>query len=132
MSSVEAGLCGVWSCLYCDGVWLPAREMRALAAKTAVNMQAIQCPSVAGAGAPLQCPACEGASFASIEVHNNCVYVCTQCQSVHLPKASVQQLSLHLNTVPWLSPESLAKTQIGRQVALEIAINVAMLALLAL
>ena len=132
MSSVEAGLYGVWSCVYCDGVWLPAKEMRALAAKTAVNMQAIQWPSVAGSAAPLQCPACEGASFAPVDVHNNCVYVCTQCQSVHLPKASVQQLSSHLNIVPWLSPESLAKTRMGRQAAIEIAINVAMLALLAL
>ncbi len=128
MSPVEAGLCGVWSCVYCEGVWLPAEEVDALASKAAMDRQAIQWPHHAEPNNEnFQCPVCRAAWFARRGVKDHPVCLCTKCRGMFISKQSVLALSAHLHTEPWFS-----KSDVTTTVAIEVAGNLILLALAAL
>ena len=136
MSFAEAGLCGVWSCLYCEGVWLPAQEVATLANRSGVNLQAVDWPTqgaIADEEAKnLLCPTCANFSFVTIQAAGGTVYSCSSCHGLFLPKSAVEQLSPRIEAVPWLTVESFKNPGIPEYAVMEVVANVAALVLLAL
>lgn len=80
MSSVEQGLGGVWSCLYCEGTWLTAKQVQALASTAGAEfsnlLQAIPAVQDAVTEGSLACPGCEERSLQTVslgEVQAHCL-----------------------------------------------------------
>ena len=94
MSLAELGLDGVWSCLYCEGTWLTAAEVRALLAKSgALEASRPVLPATLTTEGSLVCPACTTRSLAEIAVGSYKAHCCTDCQSIFFAKDVL--LSLH-------------------------------------
>ena len=87
MSAVERGLGGVWSCLYCEGTWLPL-EQRA-------KFVALSRESLATVVSPLQealvCPACESLAF--LATNTSGAHTCSLCGSLFLKKGVLGELA---------------------------------------
>ena len=87
MSAVERGLGGVWSCLYCEGTWLPL-EQRA-------KFVALSRESLAAMTSPLQealiCPACESPAF--LATNTSGAHTCSLCGSLFLKKGVLRALA---------------------------------------
>lgn len=87
LSSVEHGYGGVWSCLYCEGTWLSARQFEAtMAAVAAVDLAAAQAGHAAAAAWKPECPDCaplrlEAASCGPVLAHR-----CANCRGAFLGK----------------------------------------------
>jgi Zn-finger nucleic acid-binding protein len=90
MSAVERGLGGVWSCIYCEGVWLPAEQIASL-----LSSGAIASPLAANTTAPaterttdptLVCPSCNEAAFHLLSAPPLEASLCASCASVFLRK----------------------------------------------
>jgi Zn-finger nucleic acid-binding protein len=93
MSMAELGLDGVWSCIYCEGTWLSAPEVRALLSKASISGATPQAlPASVGMLGSLVCPACETASLARVEVGNYKAHCCTSCQSIFFGKGVLLSL----------------------------------------
>ena len=80
MSDVERGLGGVWSCLYCEAVWLP---------NEATNPAAVALPDAFPEN-HLICPACESSSLHPIAQGSHLYYQCAGCSGAFLPKGVVR------------------------------------------
>jgi len=92
MSSVEHGLAGVWSCLYCEGCWLSKAEL-ANAASPGLPLNAQVASPVGVQNNELVCPACASASFHSFPVAGSTMHRCIGCESVFLGKAALAQVA---------------------------------------
>jgi len=87
MSMAELGLDGVWSCIYCEGTWLSAAEVRALLAQARISgATPPSLPVSDGTEGNLVSPACKTRSLAGVEVGNYKAHCCTSCQSIFLGK----------------------------------------------
>ncbi len=82
MSDVEQGLGGVWSCIYCEGVWLPKDE--------GVELPDQQAAPVV---AHLVCPSCNATTFCSVFAATCAFHTCTRCGGTFLPKGVVHAIS---------------------------------------
>jgi ribosomal protein L37AE/L43A len=87
MSSVEKGYGGVWSCLYCEGTWLPSEQRAASAAlRDDALKQAVQLPIQS-----LVCPSCESRAFLATSAEG--AYVCGACGSLFLDRGVLDRLA---------------------------------------
>lgn len=93
MSSVEQGLGGVWSCLYCEGTWLSANQLKALIAASSrapgPNVPLQLSSDATQATAPLCCPACDQAKLAPVEFGSARAEYCNQCGAAFFKKGVV-------------------------------------------
>lgn len=100
MSSVEHGLNGVWSCLYCEGCWLSKAELSRSGAAGADVAPPVAVP--AGQDNPdLVCPACATASFVSFKVDGAPMHRCRSCESIFLGKSALAQVAPHAVVRGW-------------------------------
>ncbi|WP_413816628.1 zf-TFIIB domain-containing protein [Piscinibacter gummiphilus] len=90
MSSVEQGMGGVWSCLYCEGTWLTIEQLKSLAS---VCKPATEAPSknaktlqVEAGAQPLACPGCEASSLDAVSMGSASAYHCPQCSGAFFKK----------------------------------------------
>src|SRR4051812_41291552 len=87
MSMAELNLDGIWSCIYCEGTWLSAAEVRVLLAQARISAATPEnLPVPVGTEGNLVCPACEARSLAELEVGIYKAHCCTSCQSMFLGK----------------------------------------------
>jgi ribosomal protein L37AE/L43A len=88
MSSVEHGQGGVWSCLYCEGNWLP--QAHALQVLSVLELQ----PARSGETvATLVCPSCNSRTFSPLSAPNSRVFQCATCQSLYFESAALAALA---------------------------------------
>lgn len=91
MSSVELEAPGLWSCLYCEGAWIPGDEFAALSANALKPPESLQWVEVDDANSQartqLICPDCGSPSFALIAVQDMLAHGCRECRGIYLPKA---------------------------------------------
>jgi ribosomal protein L37AE/L43A len=96
MSNVERRLGGVWSCLYCESVWLPN-----LSTDGPADVGLIRSTESGGvtetnpvsAPAHLVCPQCESKSFDPTSVKHLAFFSCHRCGGVFLPKGLIQSFA---------------------------------------
>jgi Zn-finger nucleic acid-binding protein len=86
MSSVEQGLGGVWSCLYCEGVWLSQDRVKVLDAE----IQSFQHPPNEAQGRDLLCPSCGSTEFRGASAGPGAVHRCQGCAGLFLEKGCLQ------------------------------------------
>src|SRR5689334_8554736 len=93
MSSAEVGLSGVWSCIYCEGVWLSRAEVLEMVERRGIqkplDVHSIEPARLHEDAPPLRCPSCEKASFASMGLADSAVFLCSTCHSMFVPRAAV-------------------------------------------
>jgi len=93
MSMAELGLDGLWSCIYCEGTWLSAKQVHSLLAQPS-GSRALQ-PRLSAcrhADANLTCPECEANSLSEVAVGTYKAHCCTTCHSVFLAKGILLNL----------------------------------------
>jgi Zn-finger nucleic acid-binding protein len=97
MSSVELGLGGVWSCLYCEGTWLPSAKAQTLAANSTseanVLLPVTEPLQHVVANEMLACPACKASSLHLVALQNAEVHRCLSCEGVFFKRGVLQALS---------------------------------------
>ena len=86
MSSVEYGLGGVWSCLYCEGVWLSQVRVKMLQ----TELRTLQHPSGEPQGQQLLCPSCAGNEFSASRAGPGIVHCCNSCSGLFLERGCLQ------------------------------------------
>ena len=90
MSPVEQGLGGVWSCLYCEGTWLFAAQLEALASATHPTPSSYestnQAHQVGSAAKSLVCPGCESVELEAVSLGSAHAYRCPQCYGAFFKK----------------------------------------------
>lgn len=132
MSAAEVGLCGVWLCIYCEGVWLPAEQVSSLAQGNKSNSALLPLSLGAAPAATqqheLQCSACRATVFTPLIAGTAVVYACSGCHSAFLPQGAVEQLAAYLPTTAWFS----GPFGLSGYAAAELALNAVALAILAL
>ena len=93
MSSVEQGLGGVWSCLYCEGTWLTAKQMQSLASaagdEPANGSPANPALQVAASEGSLACPGCEESQLEAVAFGAMQAHRCLVCQGAFFRKGMV-------------------------------------------
>jgi len=96
MSDVERGLGGVWSCLYCEGVWLPrcgAGESSVAGWEAPLQVGEATATRSSANAEHLYCPACEARSFETRVIEQATFFACKGCASAFLPKGLVHALA---------------------------------------
>ena len=92
MSATEAGLGGVWSCLYCEATWLPAHRVSSLLGVVEASRSVPESSTLAHAPSPthgmLVCPQCHAKSFHLLTSAPSEAYLCVNCSSVFLQKGA--------------------------------------------
>jgi Zn-finger nucleic acid-binding protein len=93
MSMAEFGLDGAWSCIYCEGTWLSATEVRALLSQASIAEGPPQVrPLAIGAEGDFVCPRCETTSLAAVAVGDRQAHCCTSCHSIFFAKGVLSTL----------------------------------------
>jgi ribosomal protein L37AE/L43A len=87
MSNVERSLGGVWSCVYCEGVWLPNAK-QGIQSSAALGVEVGE----AEAGG-LVCPSCRTHSFRSLSAAVGRGFACSACSSAFLARGLVHELA---------------------------------------
>jgi ribosomal protein L37AE/L43A len=97
MSDVERGLGGIWSCIYCEGTWLPGKQV-AIGLKGALgqlraasNTEPSSVPTELNIGLP--CPACSSKSLCPMHRERNEAFVCSGCSGIFLKKGVLSQVA---------------------------------------
>jgi len=91
MSSVEHGMGGVWSCIYCEGTWLSQSQAREIAhhfepcAESSANVLARR------KAASLVCPVCPNTCFEAGEQDG--IYCCVACRSLFFERGVLAEIS---------------------------------------
>ncbi len=97
MSSVELGLGGVWSCLYCEGTWLSSAKARSLSSCSSneghLSQSVAEPPSNVAASGPLACHACESVLLDLALGQNAEVHRCPRCEGVFFKRGALQSLA---------------------------------------
>jgi len=93
MSSVEEGLGGVWSCLYCEGTWLFANQLKAMTAACGAFVTA-EDPSkssnfTAQSVGSFCCPICDQAELVPVRFGSVFAEHCNQCGGAFFKKGVV-------------------------------------------
>jgi len=138
MSSVEDGLCGVWSCLYCEGVWLSVRDAQALVARLAAQPNVGEGKVYSGhpghGPANWRCPECETRGLLAWTVAGHAAFSCSTCFGLFLPRDVARALVAAMATRPFFasSPPSERRHDPARSLATELVGEVAILLLLSL
>jgi Zn-finger nucleic acid-binding protein len=106
MSSVEQGLGGIWSCLYCEGTWLNALQGSEVipqdkSPKESDTKAVLPVPSNA-----LLCVSCESELLLATEVTG--VYRCVACAGVFFEKGVLTELAPHVFSKDGEAPVVLA------------------------
>jgi Zn-finger nucleic acid-binding protein len=113
LSSVEHGLGGVWSCLYCEGCWLSSPDLQALAKSTVPKGGELVWQNVStplNATEPeLVCPVCETKSFTIRSINDVHVHQCSTCQGVFFKKGTLQVLASHAFSASNEAPQSVGQ-----------------------
>lgn len=88
MSSIESGAWNIWTCLYCEGQWLPASQVIRIADEVRTAPGAADQPVFARNPAlqPMLCPACASESFESLSAEGAQAWHCLGCGSAFFPK----------------------------------------------
>lgn len=93
MSSVEQGLGGVWSCVYCEGTWLTAKQRQSLASATgggpADGQRASPALQVIASEESLICPACEASQLGAVSLGAIQAHRCPDCEGAFFRKGVV-------------------------------------------
>lgn len=120
MSSVEHGLGGVWSCIYCEGTWLPQSQADALSKSLATRTQhAAVAPADASPGS-LVCPACQSPSFEAGAFGILAIHRCMTCRSLFFKRGALAALSPQALSVNGEAPVAAALAGIlGSALALD-------------
>lgn len=81
---------GVWSCLYCEGVWLTTEKLNSLASacqpvseSSAVRVRG---PEVEDTTQSLICPSCEVGPLEAVNVGSANAHQCPQCRGAFFKK----------------------------------------------
>ena len=98
LSSSEIGFGGLWSCLYCEGVWLPFQSVEAMEHSAGVNLTRYMAPTVSAASrrSDLVCPTCASTAFVSLEAKKAEFASCATCRGLFIPKATFDRFAEHL------------------------------------
>ncbi|MGJ7527284.1 zf-TFIIB domain-containing protein [Variovorax sp. GB1P17] len=96
MSSVEHGMGGVWSCIYCEGTWLSRGQVGEIAHRFMPRAASSTSPPANCKAASFVCPACPNSCFEAGEEDG--IYRCAACRSLFfergvLAKTSPQKFS---------------------------------------
>ncbi|GAA6143445.1 hypothetical protein NBRC116584_32630 [Hydrogenophaga sp. 5NK40-0174] len=109
---------GVWTCMYCEGAWLPSRSAQRVLSAGDQKLAPCQAEAMSmHTGSPiasLRCPECESGVFATVGEDKRTLFCCSQCGSVYLPRAAVAQLSSRLGGGRWNIAEIVAHAMGGR------------------
>ena len=95
MSMSELGLAGVWSCIYCEGVWLNDSEVRRLLTSAEASgaaprsLERLPCTETA-----LTCPTCQAPSFVQVVAGSAKAHCCTNCHSLFFDKGTLPEHAL--------------------------------------
>lgn len=93
MSSVEQGLGGVWSCLYCEGTWLTAKQVQSLASASvdepASGQRANPALRITASEEALACPGCDASQLEAIAFGAMQAHRCPDCQGAFFRKGVV-------------------------------------------
>jgi Zn-finger nucleic acid-binding protein len=108
LSNVEAGLIGVWICVYCEGAWLANVDTRKLLPVS--QGMSLSAPATGG----LLCPGCNSRSFSSIQLRDGEIHACS-CGSAFLPKGAVTALRHELGGHSWQLGKLLSAALFGRE-----------------
>jgi ribosomal protein L37AE/L43A len=95
MSDVERGLGGLFSCLYCEGIWLPGPVVAAASdAMPAWTERWIHSASAAGSPAETvsRCPNCDDETFQRQDWPTGTAFHCTCCSGLFLTQAAAKPL----------------------------------------
>lgn len=99
MSSVERGLGGVWSCLYCEGVWLQASQIQSIATCSEPAPLQVKGTSERIEPTPAEqeclCPGC-GVSLQGALLGLTESLSCIRCHGAFFKKGAVQAHAPHL------------------------------------
>ena len=97
MSSVERGLGGVWSCLYCEGTWLPPANARSLTASLGgeadLSLPVIEALKQAADRDVLTCTTCHAVALDHALLQSAEVHRCPSCEGVFFKKGVLQALA---------------------------------------
>ena len=93
MSSVERGLGGVWSCIYCEGTWLTRAQAEALPEHFKSPEQGAAAEPGGANTVSLICPSCQSASFEARATGNCEICHCTTCSSLFFKRGVLAALS---------------------------------------
>jgi Zn-finger nucleic acid-binding protein len=97
MSATEAGMGGVWSCLYCEATWLPAHRVSSLLGVVEASRSVPESSTLAHAPSPthgmLVCPQCHAKSFHLLTSAPSEAYLCVTCSSVFLQRGVLAMLA---------------------------------------
>ena len=92
MSSVEEGLGGVWSCLYCEGTWLSPSQLQAAAAvggETPGASALVSTLEVSPSAESLPCPACFATNLKTVSFGSAIAHHCPSCGGAFFTKGVV-------------------------------------------
>jgi len=90
MSMAELGLDGVWSCIYCEGTWLGAKEVRTLVAQAQISEATAASVSASPASRGLlTCPSCEAQSFMEVKTGNYNAHCCSSCRGIFFARGAL-------------------------------------------
>ena len=96
MSSVEQGLGGVWSCLYCEGVWLSQDRMKALCTEPRAHPLSPRLPGTLRDeqnNQQLLCPSCGSRAFHVSEAGQSVIHCCSGCSGLFIERGSLQAVA---------------------------------------
>ena len=100
---------GLWSCVYCEGVWLSKSDLTRRAALPRASAPTESEKLLRHQSKlPLTCPSCLNQEFIEYRAEEHAqVHECTKCGSVFLPKESAARLSEALGADKWNFAKSL-------------------------
>lgn len=134
LSSAELGFNGLWSCLYCEGVWLPFAAVEALARDTGLNLTRYIAPDASSSRRQpcLTCPKCQAQTFISLEARDVSVHSCSTCRGLFIPKVALNAFAgaLGVKDGSALAVKNYLEQQ-GPASAAEVITGIALLELLA-
>jgi hypothetical protein len=120
LSNAERGLGGVWSCLYCEAVWLTPEQTSPIPlvhSQDALSVSSGMCP-------------CGSLNFRLITLNTCKAAQCTQCLGLLLPPNALQSVAPNL-IEPVLNGESKAE-QIAKGAMADVLVGSAIAALASL
>ena len=98
LSAGELGFNGWWSCLYCEGVWLPFAAVEALGHSAGLDLTRYLTPPADSAlrRGDLHCPGCKTPSFIRLQAKEADVYSCCTCRGLFIPKPAHEAFARNL------------------------------------
>lgn len=92
LSSVEEGLGGIWSCLYCEGTWLNERQLDQLMAQHP-GWKVDAAVVAGGTSSACPCASCEDSPLQALICGELAGQWCARCHGAFFGKGVVQRLA---------------------------------------